>query len=195
MDPDQTAPIAAVWSESTLFAGKASKTFQQTTKANNFSCDWWFKGFLIYICLDTREPDFGFATWLDLNQPAQLETSEKFNYHIFQRANTKGVDQPAHMHRLVIANLFLCCLREGAQWPQVRASPASLRCGPWARHIYPSLVLVQPRKTRPCLTERLLMGHKESNQTKLCCSHATKSGFLRQSPYKYSFLSRCWKAE
>ena len=46
-----------------------------------------------------------------------------------------------------------------------RASPASLRCGPLARHIYPSLVLVQPRKTRPCLTERLLMGHKESNQT------------------------------
>ena len=30
---------------------------------------------------------------------------------------------------------------------------------------YPSLVLVQPRKTRPCLTERLLMGRKESNQT------------------------------
>ena len=40
-----------------------------------------------------------------------------------------------------------------------------LHCGPWARHIYPSLVLVQPRKTRPCLTERLLMGRKESNQT------------------------------
>ena len=32
------------------------------------------------------------------------------------------------------------------------------------RHIYPSLVLVQPRKTHPCLTERLLMGRKESNQ-------------------------------
>ena len=43
--------------------------------------------------------------------------------------------------------------------------PASLCCGPQARHIYPSLVLVQPRKTRPCLTERLLMGRKESNQT------------------------------
>ena len=26
--------------------------------------------------------------------------------------------------------------------------------------------MVQPRKTRPCLTERLLMGRKESNQTK-----------------------------
>ena len=35
-----------------------------------------------------------------------------------------------------------------------------------ARHIYPSLVLVQPRKTRACLTEILLMGRKESNQTK-----------------------------
>ena len=30
---------------------------------------------------------------------------------------------------------------------------------------YPSLVLVQPRNTYPCLTERLLMGRKESNQT------------------------------
>ena len=30
---------------------------------------------------------------------------------------------------------------------------------------YPSLVLVRPRKTGPCLTERLLMGRKESNQT------------------------------
>ena len=35
---------------------------------------------------------------------------------------------------------------------------------PSARHIYPSLVLVQPRKTRSCLTERLLMGRKESNK-------------------------------
>ena len=32
--------------------------------------------------------------------------------------------------------------------------------------MYPSLVLVQPRKTRLCLTERLLMGRKKSNQTK-----------------------------
>ena len=33
-----------------------------------------------------------------------------------------------------------------------------------ARHINPSLVLVQPRKTHPYITERLLMGRKESNQ-------------------------------
>ena len=48
---------------------------------------------------------------------------------------------------------------------KMTVTPASLRCGPWVRHMYPSLVLVQPRKTHPCLTERLLMGRKESNQT------------------------------
>ena len=36
----------------------------------------------------------------------------------------------------------------------------------WARHFILCLVLVQPRKTRPYITESLLMGHKESNQTK-----------------------------
>ena len=36
---------------------------------------------------------------------------------------------------------------------------------PWARHFNPSLVLAQPRKTRHYITERSLMGYKESNQT------------------------------
>ena len=35
-----------------------------------------------------------------------------------------------------------------------------------SKNINPSLVLVQPRKTRPFITERLLMGQKESNQRK-----------------------------
>ena len=35
-----------------------------------------------------------------------------------------------------------------------------------SKNINPSLVLVQPRKTSPFITERLLMGRKESNQTK-----------------------------
>ena len=34
-----------------------------------------------------------------------------------------------------------------------------------SKNISPSLVLVQPQKTCPCITERLLMGRKESNQT------------------------------
>ena len=35
----------------------------------------------------------------------------------------------------------------------------------WARHVNPSLVLVQPRKIRPYTTERLLIGRKEPNHT------------------------------
>ena len=38
---------------------------------------------------------------------------------------------------------------------------------PWARHTNPFLVLVQPRKTRPYITEKLLMGCKETNQTNI----------------------------
>ena len=56
----------------------------------------------------------------------------------------------------------------GAQWLSGRVLNSRLRVrASRARHIYPSLVLVQPRKTRPCLTERLLMGRKESNQTNI----------------------------
>ena len=64
----------------------------------------------------------------------------------------------------------------GAQWLSGRALDSRLRgrgFEPHRRHcvvslsknINPSLVLVQPRKTRPFITERLLMGRKESNQT------------------------------
>ena len=35
-----------------------------------------------------------------------------------------------------------------------------------SKNINPNLVLVQTRKTRPFITEKLLMGRKESNQTK-----------------------------
>ena len=35
-----------------------------------------------------------------------------------------------------------------------------------SKNINPSLVLVQPRKNRPYITERLLMGCKESNHIK-----------------------------
>ena len=34
-----------------------------------------------------------------------------------------------------------------------------------SKNINPSLVLVQPKKPHPFITERLLMGRKESNQT------------------------------
>ena len=64
----------------------------------------------------------------------------------------------------------------GAQWlsgrvlysrPKGRGfEPHRRHCGvSLSKDINPSLVLVQPRKTRPFITERLLMGRKEPNQT------------------------------
>ena len=67
----------------------------------------------------------------------------------------------------------------------------SLRCGTWARHIYPSLALVQPRKTRPCLTERLLMGPKESNQTKLTNRTPPLSFVKFEPPSMKSWICTC----
>ena len=66
-------------------------------------------------------------------------------------------------------------MESGAQWLSGRvldARPKGRGFEPHRRHcvmsmsknINPSLVLVQPRKTRPFITERLLMGSKESNK-------------------------------
>ena len=58
----------------------------------------------------------------------------------------------------------------------------SLHCGLSARHIYSSLVLVQARKTHPYITERLLMGRKESNQKWLTlCIGETLIGYFHNS--------------
>ena len=71
---------------------------------------------------------------------------------------------------------ILNSIYRGAQWLSGRvldSRPKGRGFEPHRRHyvvslsknINPSLVLVQPRKTRPYITERLLMGRKESNQT------------------------------
>ena len=78
-----------------------------------------------------------------------------------------------HDHRERSGSVVECLTRD---W---RAAESSLTgvtalCH-WERHIYPSLVLVQPRKTRPCLTERLLMGRKESNQHDHSCWLGSKT--------------------
>ena len=57
-----------------------------------------------------------------------------------------------------------------------------------SKYINPSLVLVQPKKTGPYITERLLMGRKESNQQILTCEpkiynplHSTDSNWTEYS--------------
>ena len=78
----------------------------------------------------------------------------------------------------------------GAQWLSGRvidSRPRGRGFEPHRRHcvvsssknINPSLVLVQPRKTRPFITEILLMGRKKLNETKLLdCINVTKSLYL-----------------
>ena len=73
--------------------------------------------------------------------------------------------------------LGLHCLPKGIQWLSGRVLGSRSRGRGFESHrrhcivslsknINPSLVLVQPRKTCPFITERLLMERKESNQTK-----------------------------
>ena len=66
-------------------------------------------------------------------------------------------------------------LYKGAQWLSGRvldSRPKGRGFEPHRRHCVVVLeqdtftsVLVRPRKNRPCITERLMMGRKESNQT------------------------------
>ena len=85
----------------------------------------------------------------------------------------------ATRYSIVMPLTYMTCTlgRVGAQWLSGRvldSKPAKGReFQPHRRHcvvslsknIKPSLVLVQPRKTRPVITQKLLMGRKESNQS------------------------------
>ena len=67
--------------------------------------------------------------------------------------------------------------------PHRRHSVVSL-----SRNINPSLVLVQPRKSHPFITERLLMGSKESNQTNKQITH----GYIHGRKTKQTKLYRTY---
>ena len=66
---------------------------------------------------------------------------------------------------------------------------------PWANYINPSLVLVQPRKTRSYITERVLMGRKESQQTNRIKLSFFIKGLYEASTYLYCnlFVLSCCK--
>ena len=109
-----------------------------------------------------------------------------------------------HLHCLSQPmNILNHLLVRGAQWLSGRvlnSRPKGRRFEPHRRHfvvslsknISPSLVLVQPRKTRPFITERLLMGRKESNQTNKQTIYWSATSPLFKSTNKYlkSFKER-----
>ena len=71
-----------------------------------------------------------------------------------------GVSYMLHSSRERSGSVVECLTRDRG------AAGSSLTCVvSLSKNINPSLVLVQPRKTRPFINERLLMGRKESNQT------------------------------
>ena len=95
-------------------------------------------------------------------------------------------------YHLTYDNDYVITSSQGAQWLSGRvlvSGPKGRRFEPHRRHwvvslsknINPSLVLVQPRKNRPFITERLLMGRKESNQTNK--QIVSSSVYRRQGKY------------
>ena len=89
----------------------------------------------------------------------------------------KSSGTAANLHlEILTCDFLLYTMKQGVQWlsgrvldsrPRGRGfEPHRRRCVvSLSKNIDPSLVLVQPRKNRPFITERVLMGRKESNQT------------------------------
>ena len=85
-------------------------------------------------------------------------------------------------------------LRNRAQWLSGRVlgrgfEPHRRHCVvSLSKNINPSLVLVQPRKTRPYITKRLLMGRKESNQTKQTNKYVKEYKYLMAQLFRWLIL-------
>ena len=115
-----------------------------------------------------------------------------FTIHYFLAHNSLFIIKRAHFH-------FCGRERSGSvldsrQRPPVRASPESLCCGPWARHIYPSLVLVQPRKTRPCLKDCWWDVKNQIKQKHYCVSGISLKHSPKEAFRKYiSPIAELWK--
>ena len=101
----------------------------------------------------------------------------------------------------VLVAYFLSCLFQGAQWLSGRvldSRPKGRGFEPHRRHcvvslsknINPSLVLVQPRETRPFIAERLLMGCKESDQTKNVYFTRSVELYVSKTPLELSEFYR-----
>ena len=160
----------AAWSGSTLFVYGNMIRYDptQVDLTSNF----------FVLCTNMKVYLYNYSKWVEpcMNihegkgycWSIQITTFDLIKAHAHSNKHTLGGS--------TVAQWYSAWLK--TEGPRVQASAVSLRCCPWARHIYPSLVLVQPRKTRPCLTERSLMGCKDSNQTNktkaqtgffLCC--------------------------
>ena len=106
VDPDKTASIGAVLYEFTLFVGKASKTFQQTTKAVQFF-------YVIGALRVNRAKQLNRRRQIRLVCPVNVRRKNINHTLVYEPvhgisnrvvcATSKASDQPAHMRRLIRA--------------------------------------------------------------------------------------------
>ena len=97
-----------------------------------------------------------------LQHPFQTKRSECQTY----RDPFRRVYRPNRGWKMVCCNFLTIFLLLDSRPKGCGFEPHRRHCVvSLSKNINPSLVLVQPRKTRPFITERLLMGRKESNQT------------------------------
>ena len=108
---------------------------------------------------------------------------------IYQFTESSGAVEQVSLHPVKLSDGMesRVNLYQGGQWLSGRVLDSRLRGGrfePQRLHCVvslsnPSLVLVQPRKTCPFITEILLMGCKESiKQTKSGSHHSLRSGLI-----------------
>ena len=102
--------------------------------------------------------------------------------------------------------MLVSSINMGAQWLSGRVLDSRLRGRGFEPHrhhcvvslcndINPSLGLAQPRKTRPFITERFLMGRKESNQTnkqKSSFKYSVQNDSLTKSPSVSTIAQLSW---
>ena len=121
-----------------------------------------------YMMLTARMMDYTEVLKTTLNNILE------YTYRTFNVNRSALINKPGHLHKFPKLHKME---KKGAQWlsgrvldsrPKGRGfEPHRCHCVvSLSKNINPSLVLVQPRKTRPFITERLLMGRKESNKTK-----------------------------
>ena len=153
MDPDQTAPIGAPCSGSTLFASILISSVMLGDYLQQ-------RHFQMLFCLG--------ALRVNLIEPTQSAHS----LFIGQGFLFRGIIISSYRD-IILQYSAVTVKILGAQWLSGRVLDSRPRGRGFEPHrrncvvslsknINHSLVLVQPRKTRPFITERLLMGRKES---------------------------------
>ena len=153
------------------------------------------------ICINGY-PFLLFSTFFIIWNPFLYERIDNFNFGSFTNCNANPLT----------SNQITCCLCKishacwlmllGAQWLSGRVLDSRQRgrgselhrrhcVVSLSKNINLCLGLVQPRKTRPFITERLLMVRKEPNQTNKQTNKQTNNKQI-WARYLNSVLNFCW---